>query len=122
MSGRNRPPLPRHGRLLGKVAMIHHPRQFRHALERDLPPLTAHVRRAQRLDEIAGLLLQALMRLGQGFQVLIQPAIGGLTRLFQETHLFIVALERVMERAHEPIDRLLTLGEIPFGFGLQGFK
>ena len=42
-----------------------HAGQFGHALERDLTPLAADGRRPKRLHQVAGLRLQALLRLGQ---------------------------------------------------------
>ena len=48
-------------RLCAEVAVVEHPCELDHALQLHLAPASAHVRRAQRGDEAAGLRAQLLL-------------------------------------------------------------
>ena len=61
-------------RLLDEVAVREHAGQLDDALELHLAPAAADVRRAQRGDEVAGLLAQALLALGDGPEQLVDRA------------------------------------------------
>ena len=81
--GTEPPILAGHAFLFEEIAMIDHPCQLSYPLQCNFTPLTADRRRAEGLDQVAGLLLETLMGLRQRFQVLIQPAISRLARLFE---------------------------------------
>ena len=114
--------IDRDGLLLEKIAMRHHAGQLGHALERNLTPLAADGRRAQRLHKVAGLRLQPLLRLGQKLEMLIEASIGRLPRLLQLPELVVVSMQRVLEWLDQTIDRLLLLGKIALGLGLERFE
>src|SRR6185312_1399038 len=54
--------------------------------------------------------------------MLIQPTVGRLTRLFQQTQLLIIALKRFLKRANQGVDSLLTLHQVTVRFDMKSFE
>ena len=54
--------------------------------------------------------------------MLIEASIGRLPRLLQLPELIVVSMQRVLEWLDQTIDRLLPLGEISLGLGLERFE
>ena len=54
--------------------------------------------------------------------MLIETSIGCLPRLLQLPKLVVVSMQRVLEGFDQTIDRLLPLGEVALGLGLERFE
>ena len=95
---RSRPSSSRLARLLDEVAVREHPRQLDHALELHLAPAAADVRRAERRDETAGLLAEALLSLRHGSSVSSIVVDGREPLLLERLCLLLEPLERLCDR------------------------
>ena len=69
--------------------MGNHAREFSHATQSHFTPAPAHGWGSQGFHQIAGFLLEPLVRLGHEFQLLIQPAILPLPNLFRLLQLLL---------------------------------
>ena len=78
-------------RLLDEVAVRDHAGQLDDALELDLAPAPAYVRRPQRRHEAARLLLQPGLALGDEPQVLVDPGDGREALLLERPRLLVEA-------------------------------
>ena len=64
-----------HARLLLEVAVVEHSRHLHDAPKLDLAPAPAHARRAERLDQVAGLGLEPVLGLGHRLDLLEQGGV-----------------------------------------------
>ena len=99
-------PFDRH--LLQVVAVLGHPRQLDHAMERDLSPAPPHLGRPQRGDEVVGLALELGAPRREHLQLLLDAAVGLLPLHLVLPDLVFVSPERVGERTDEAVHRLLA--------------
>ena len=96
-------------RLLGEVAVREHPRELDDALELDLAPAAAHVRRAERGAEVSGLGAELLLPLRQRLHLLGQRPVGTLALLVEGLRLLLEDLQRRRDRVE------LRTGELEEG-------
>ena len=89
-------------RLLLEVAVGEQAGRLDDVPELHLAPAAAHVRRPQRLDEVAGLEPEALLRARKRVQMLGDGAVRLLAHLLHPAHLAVHPLERVLQRRHVP--------------------
>jgi hypothetical protein len=82
-SGRRRPVVGVHVLLFEEIAVIEHAGHLDHALELQFAPAAARLRRAQGLDQVAGLVAQLVLGAGQRTHLLGQRGIGIDARLLQ---------------------------------------
>ena len=76
-------------RLLVEVAVREHPGELDDALELDLAPAAAHVRRAERGAQVAGLGAELLLPLRERLHLLGQRPVGALTLLVERLRLLV---------------------------------
>ncbi len=93
----------RHLRL--EVAVLDHARELDDALQLDLAPLAAHVRRPQRGDQVAG-------ALGQRGDLLLERAVVLAARLLERLRLEVDLLERLLDRLDELLDGELARRQV----------
>ncbi len=102
--------------------MGHHPRKFSDATQRHLTPSPTHGRSPQGLHQIAGFLLEPLVRFSHESQLLVESSIFPLPNLFSLLQLFLISLERFLQGLDQFADGLLPLRQLAFGLCLQGGK
>ncbi len=112
MSGRSVPVVADHRLLLLEVAVLEHPGRLDGAPQRHLAPATTRVRRAQRRDQVAGLLLQLLVAEVQRRHPLAQTGVGALALDLHQLDAPLVAGERLAQRRQHLLDRLLALRQV----------
>src|SRR5690242_4720513 len=103
------------GHLLDVVAVLRHPRQLDDAVQGHLTPPAAHLGRAQRVDEIAGLSLQTLAQTRQPLHLGLEAAVRLIASLLETADPALVALERAPQRGQARVDLLLTLAQALLG-------
>src|SRR5262249_14488526 len=91
--------------LLDEVAVLDHPGELDDALQLHLAPAPAHVWRPERRDQVAGLLPQPVLALGDGPEQLGDRADLLHPLLLERARLLLVAVERLADRLE------LELGE-----------
>ena len=103
------------GRLLAKVAVGQHPGQLHDALQLDLSPTTADMRRTERGAEVAGLGAQPLLTLRECAHLLGERTVGPLTLLVERLGLVVERLQRRRDRLElrlrKPEERVRVLAE-----------
>ena len=92
--------------------MIEHPRELDDALQLQFTPVTAHVRLAQRLHEIAGLAVQRRQPGAERADLLVQFGGGRRAIHLDLPKLDVHQMERVDQRLHDLGDGLLPLVQI----------
>ena len=106
-----------------EVAMLDHAGELDEAAQRDLAPLAAHLRPAQRAHEVARLGAQGVLARRQRLELRADAAVRLAARLVELLQLALGARERLADRRDETVDRLLARGEIAFralGLHAQG--
>ena len=94
--------------------MLEHAGHLHHAMQLHLAPAAAHRRLAQRLDEVGGLPAQQRhVRLDQAAQLIAERRIGGDAALLHGAEHPIDPLQRLAQRLHQRIDRLLARLQLP---------
>ena len=83
--------------------------------QRDLAPLAANFGAAQRAHEIARLGAQRLLARRERLELRADAAVRLAPRLVELLHLPLGARERVADRPHEAVDRLLARREVALG-------
>ena len=83
------------------------------------PQRPAGLGRAQRGDQVAGLLLQLVVRGGQVLHLLGQGGVGPLPLDLEPLHPLLVLAELLADGLEQLLDGLLPLGQLPVG-GLAG--
>jgi hypothetical protein len=99
------------GHLLDVVAVLGHPGELDHPMQGHLTPAAAHLGRAERVDEIAGLALESLAEPRQPLDLGSQAAVRLIARLLQPADFDLVALERGFEGSQARVDLLLAPAE-----------
>ena len=112
MSGVSREPSAATDSLRSKSQYLEHARGFDHAAQLQLTPLSADVRRAQRLRRAARFDLQRLLRLVQRAKLLGQRGRGADAVLLDFLQLAVDFVQRLSERLHEVLDGLVPAVEI----------
>src|SRR5262249_49115611 len=107
--------LARDMHLFLEVAVRRHARELDEPSQRDLAPLAADLRLAQRLDEIAGLALEGTVAFAHVGQVLAQAAEVALPLDLDLPERFRSAVKRFLDRLDERLDRLFALLERALG-------
>ena len=95
-----------------EVAVLQHPRRFDDAPQLELAPLAAHVGRAERLDQPAGLDLQRLLRGVERLQLFGDRRLRADAVLLDLLELAVDQVERLLERLDEVLDGLLPAGQL----------
>jgi hypothetical protein len=90
--------------LLHEVAILEHAGHLDDTLELDLAPAAAHLRRAQRADEVLRLQLQCLLRLCQCADLLGQRAVRGCADLLEVANACVDLVERLAQRLDQSVD------------------
>ena len=114
-SGRSRPSSDSTAGLLLEVAVVEHAGHLHHPAELDLAPAAAHLRRPERLDQVAGLGLKRLLGPGHRLHLLDQSGVGRDALLLHLVELAVHPRQRVVDRADQVVHRLLTLLEVRRG-------
>jgi hypothetical protein len=82
-----------HRFLFAEVAVFDHPGKFGQPLECHFTPLSAYLGTAQGLDQIAGLVLQQTVGLGEHLQLAGQGTLGLAAFGFHAAHLLLVLVQ-----------------------------
>ncbi len=101
--------------LLDEVAVLDHAGEFGEAAQRHLAPLAAHLRPAQRRDEVARLALQRLLAERHALDGAAQRTEALGTLLLDARDLLVRAGERLTYRREHGLDGLLALTETAHG-------
>ena len=104
-----------HLQLLGEVAVLAEAGKLHQAAQRELAPAAAHLRAAQRGDQIARLALQQRLAAGERLDLGAQGGEGVAALALERLHLRLGALERGAQRLHQLRDGLLALLECALG-------
>ena len=115
MSGRRAPSFADHVHLFLEVAVRGHAGQLHQAAQRDLAPLAAHLRLAERLHEVARLALQGGVRIAHVGEVLAQAAEVALPLDLDLAQRLRRAGQRFLDRLDERLDGLLAFLERGLG-------
>ena len=107
-SGRSAPVFGRAALLLAEVAPCEHAGHLDDAAQLHLAPAAAHVRGAQRAHEARRLALQLLTRLRHQIEVRLDRVVLPAPLLLHITQLRIDLAERLGDRLHQRVDRLLA--------------
>ena len=106
----------RRGRLLlVEVAVLGHAGRLHGVAQRHFAPAAPRLRRAQRRDEVPGLLLQLLVADVQRRHPLVQGGVGALALRFHVPQPALVAGQGLAQRVEQLRDRLLALREVALG-------
>ena len=92
--------------------MRDHSRQLHDPTQRHLSPASADVRRAQGVDQVAGLALQLPVARGERAQLLLETAKRLLPSRLQRAHVLLVERERLLQGPHGGVHRLLAASEL----------
>ena len=101
--------------LLGEVAVLGEAGELDQAAQGQLAPAAAHLRTAQRGDQIARLALQLRLAAGEGLDLRAQAREGIAPLALERLHLRFGALERDAQRLDQLRDRHLALLERALG-------
>ena len=104
-----------HGDLLDIVAVLGHPSQLDDPMQGHLTPSAAYLRRAERVDEVAGLTLQPLAEMRQPLDLALETPVRLIARLLEPADLALVSLERGLERRQARVDLLLAPAQALLG-------
>ena len=112
------------GHLLVEVTVLEHAGHLDHPAQLDLAPAPPSLRRAQRSDQVPGLLLQLLVPEMELGQLLAQHVVGTLALELHLPQPELVARQRLAQRVQELRDGLLTLGQVTLrrGAGLAELR
>ncbi len=99
--------------------MQHHAGHLDHAAQLDLAPAAAHVRLAQGLHEVRGLVAKLVLHFRHLRELLADLAVGFLARLLQRADLLVHLVERGLHRSDQRVDRDLALLEVALGALLE---
>ena len=105
-------------RLRDVVDVLGHAGGLDGALELHLAPPAADLRRAQRGDQLGGLLLQLLGGRAHRAHLLQQRGVGAGAVLLDRRQLVLDTVEASRSGRHDCLDGLLALGEVAVGRGL----
>ena len=103
------------GDLLVEVAVLEHAGHLHHPAELQLTPTTPGLRGAQGGDQVAGLLLQLVVRGRQVLHLLGQRRVGPLPLDLEALHPFFVLAQLLADGLEQLLDGLLPLGQLPVG-------
>ena len=95
--------------------MLEHARHFGDAAQVHLTPAPTGLRRAQRRDQIAGLLLQLFVTLIELVDLFGQPFVGALAGHLHPVQTKLIIAQRLLQRSEQALDRLLSLRQISRG-------
>ncbi len=98
--------------MLLKIAVIDHACQFDGAAQLQLPPASAALGLAEGIHETGGGLTEAVLRLGEQFQLFLEPGIGLGAALFKIIDPLLKFLERFANGLDGLLDGLLTFLEV----------
>ena len=101
--------------LLAEVAVLGEACELDQALEGELAPAAAHLRTAQRVDEVTGLARQQRLAAGEALDLHAQAREGIAPLAFQRLHLRLGALQGDAQRFDQLRDRDLALLERALG-------